>query len=113
MPDLPAAEVYALRKERGYGVIKIVDGIFDNEQVVWAAPWPPPADMMLVVSHRGPHVLEMPSEPEHLDTLRLGQPYGWAFFRLERGEFSTVGDAIAKESKIRFAYYHQKEAFTP
>jgi len=116
MPSLPAEEVYALREKNGYGVIKLVDCIVQM-QVVWASAWPPPEDMLLVVpQNRPPTIIEMPEEPEQLHIMRDGiRDYGWMIFRVERGSFSTIGDDKAKEMPkvVRFAEYHQREAFQP
>ena len=116
MPDMTAAQAEQLRTEHGYGMFRVADGVGVGYTAVWAAPWPPPERMLLIIPKvHPPTMVELPEEPEQLEAMRTGVAHGWRIFEMNRGRHSEIPDDKAKDMThvVRLAEYHQGEEFQP
>lgn len=113
---LPKKEVDALQSEHGYGIMRVTEGRGAGYSAMWAAAWPPPERMLLIVPvTQHPIMVELPDEPRHLEAMREGISHGWLIFEMNRGDHSKISDDLAKGMShvIRVAEYLQGEAFQP
>lgn len=116
MPEMTATAAQQLRAEHGYGMFRVPEGAGKGYQAVWAAPWPPPERMLLIVPLvHPPTMTELPEEVSQLEALRTGAEHGWGIYEMHRGDYSKITDEQAKGMThvVRMAEYHQGEVFQP